>query len=278
MLSKRISKYGPMLTAAVMAGLGASQALAALTVDMRVTTVLGGGTSVTPKSVTGVAAGTTVIMQVWAMVTGSAGNTTAGIAQCLQSVGGSFLSSNGGLLGNLNTLSLAAPFKGLSSSLGFQQDLDGDGDLDVGSNNEGDAANFFSARSAKLIGPKSNADGNTPGLVVNPIAGGWEYLLATERFVVGGSNNGQTSVNFRQNNAHTGAVWAENAGESSTDNFDGTTSYSYGGGQTMAPDTGQETSGAAVIIVGVQGSIPEPASLGLLGVAGLGLLARRRKD
>src|SRR5436190_17297562 len=127
MLSKRISKYAPALATAVMAGLGASQALAALTIDMRVSGLTGTGTIVgtSGKSVTGVANGTTVTMQIWAQVTGSAGNSTPGLAQTLQSAGGSILSSNGGLLGNLSvpsgaTTGITLPFRANSSSAGFQ--------------------------------------------------------------------------------------------------------------------------------------------------------------
>jgi hypothetical protein len=277
MLSKRISKFAPIMAGAVMAGLGAAQALASLTVDLRVTGVTGGGTKVDAKNVTGVAVGSVVTMAVWAMVTGSAGNSTAGIAQCLQSRGGSFLSGNGGLPGTLNiqgsaTQGILGPWRGLSFSAGFQSDLDGDGDIDIGSNNEGDAANFFSARSPKMIGPQSNADGLTPGLSVNTIAGGWEYLLSFVRFTVGPNNNGSTTVNFRNNHAHTGAVWAENATETEDQG-----SFTYGGGITLAPDTGVEAVGTPVNINGVAGVTPEPASLGLIGFAGLGLLARRRK-
>jgi len=274
MLSKRISKYGPMIAGAVMAGLGASQALASLTIDMRVSAVAGGGTKVSAKSVSGQAIGTTVTMQVWAQVTGSAGNSTPGIAQALQSVGGSFLSSNGGLLGNFIPTAPPSVFRGPSASAGLATDLDGDGDLDVGSNDTNDAANFFSARSSALTGPNSFL-GPPPNSAVNTIPGGWEYLIDTIRFVVTSNPAGGTSLNFRHNTAHTGAVWAENATESSTDNGDGTTAYSYGGGQTLAPDTGVEGEGAPVLLTG--GVTPEPASLGLLGVAGLGLLARRRK-
>src|SRR4051812_22411921 len=128
MLSKRISKYAPALATAVMAGLGASQALAALTIDMRVAGVTGTNTGFTAKTVTGVANNTTVTMQIWAQVTGSAGNSTPGLAQTLQSCGGSILSSNGGLLGNLSvpggtTTGITLPFRANSSSAGFQTDL-----------------------------------------------------------------------------------------------------------------------------------------------------------
>jgi len=260
------------MAGAVMAGLGASQAVANLTIDLRVTAATG-GTVVNTKSVTGTSAGSIVTMSVWAQVTGSGGNNPPTV-QTLQSAVGSYLSA-GGLLGNLAIASVPVPFNGNSSSVGFSTDLDGDGDLDIGSNNNSDQSNFFAARSNALTGPHST--GLTPGTNTNSIAGGTEYRIAIVRFTVGGGGP-STLVNFRPYSAHTGAVWAENATESSTVDPDaGTTTYGYGGGQTMAPDTGIYAAGTAVSIAGGAGTVPEPASLGLLGIAGLGLLARRRQ-
>jgi len=280
MLSKRLSKIAPLFAGAVAAGLGAQSALAALTIDLRVTAVTGGGT-VAPgnKSVVAPAAGATVTMNVWAQVTGSDPTKF----QCLQSVGGSFL-SGGNLLGNMSVngttpaVFVAAAFGGLSNSVGFLTDLDGDTDLDVGSNNQADQANYFSARAGQLMGPDTTGSSGLPtgGLTTNTIAGGTEYRIGQLRFVIGGSNVGQASINFRPNTAHEAAVWAENATQVTSEGSDGTVT-SYTGGQTLAPDTGTETVGAPVLIGVGGGATPEPASLGLLGVAGLGLLARRRK-
>jgi len=280
MLSKRISKFAPALAGAALAGLGVSQALATLTVDLRASAVSGGGSiSADKKTVTGFAVGSTVTMQVWAQVTGSAGNNTPGIAQSLQTVTGSFLSGNGPLLGNLVTAAPPLAFRANSSSVGFSSDLDGDGDLDVGSNNPADNANFFSARSSKLLGPQSNADGSTAGLTANAIAGGTEYFIELLRFVVGPAATGSTQVNFRPLNTAVGGVWAENTTETSVDNGDGTTSYTYGGGTNGDPSSAAAYHSGLPVNIGVGGgTVPEPASLGLIGAAGLGLLARRRKD
>jgi hypothetical protein len=272
-----------LFVGAVAAGLGASQANAALTIDLRVLSVGGGAVgAVGGHTVTNAVPGSFANMQVWAQVTGS----NAAKAQTLQSATGSFLSQPSTLLGNISTLLVNSPWLANSGSAGFQQDLDGDGDLDVGSNNNGDAANFFSARSASLLGPKSTTGGGDPiaGFTAQPIAGGTEYLLGVIRFTVGQAGS-TTNVNWRIRNDHTGAVWAENADESSSTfdtDFDGVadkTAYSYSGGQTLAPDTGVFGPGAGVTFTGTGGgTVPEPASLGLIGAAGLGLLARLRKD
>jgi len=246
-----------------------------LVIDLRVTAVSAGtgtivGTPGTAKSVTNASVGQTVTMNVWAMVTG----TDPAAPDLLQSVSGSFLSSLGGLTGNLNVSNIPAQFAKLASSLGLVTDLDGDGDLDVGSNNQGDADNFFRARSDVIVGRFStDSDGNPlAGFTANTIANGTEFRIAQLRFVVGGG--GTTQVNFRPATNHEAAVWAEDGGETTADGDAGTV-HQYGGGTTLAPDTGNESAGAFVQIQG--GLTPEPTSLGLLGFAGMGLLARRRK-
>jgi len=264
-----------LLAGAAVSGLGVSVSNAGLLVDVRAVRLNGVNLSAAQAKSVSVALGDTVSFRVFADVTGS----NAAKAQALQSLSGSFLST-GALKGNMI---LAAggqqkPFNSSGSSVGQLTDLDGDGDLDIGSNTPSDPAGFWAIRSANLTGPRSTDDaGGTVFGSFPPtaIAGGTEYTLVDNlRFIVTNATS-QTLVNFRNRVSNTGGLWVENATETSTDNLDGTTAYGYSGGTTFT-DTSNVPSGPGVLLTS-GGSVPEPTSLGLAALAGLGMLARRRK-
>src|SRR5262249_9730183 len=115
--------------------------LLSLTVDLRIP---GGGKTANVSSV-----GQVVNLEIWATAKGS---DTNGANEALQTVVGSLLSTNvnGGAANGTLKITLNSPFNGSASQVGKQQDLDGDGDLDVGSNANDDATNFFVARDSAL--------------------------------------------------------------------------------------------------------------------------------
>lgn len=131
-------------------------ARADLTFNLRAVSVNGAALSgaQTPHSIPSVAAGDLIAFDVFALVTGTDANFTN---DKLTLADGSFRSttvSGGGPLGNLKMDIVRAELDDdgnivtpgwdrAASSVGLQQDLDGDGDLDVGSNNDGNAANFW---------------------------------------------------------------------------------------------------------------------------------------
>ncbi|MGH7180100.1 MAG: hypothetical protein ACREJC_22170, partial [Tepidisphaeraceae bacterium] len=106
----------------------------------------------------------------------------------VQIVVGSFLSSNlpvgGGFLrGDLSPVLLDPRFSNSGSSPGVQSDLDGDGDLDLGSNNNSSATNFFAARGFGI-----------PEIGTHLHLGSLELQIASVNFILGV----QTEVNFRK--------------------------------------------------------------------------------
>jgi hypothetical protein len=279
-----------LLSAASAAGLAAT-ANASITYDVEAFGFKRGTATTTfaeTKSMTGVQTGDIIKLRVYAVITG----TNPAKAQTLQSASGSLLSSNGGLLGNWNTTRVAvgagtaphisAPWGGPSSSVGLAQDLDGDTDLDLGSNNDADAANFVAYRSSILEGPHSNHfDANNDTYVsdfvgIQPTTTGasTKYALSAEIDFTVTNGNGSTNLNWRLRNASTAATWFEDADETTSVGQDtnGSTAFTYSGGTAGS----QQLVAPPVILQGTGGTVPEPASLGLIGLVGLGALARRR--
>jgi hypothetical protein len=142
-MSRRIRRPTTVLLASA---LTSASSFASLTIDLRATATTG-GTVIDAKHVqfSGVA-GATVTMNVYSLVTNGNGNPND---DGTLAVIGSFLSSFSDMSGNLEAVR-DAEFTGTGSSNGLITDLDGDGDFDVGSNNNAVAANFFAARARQF--------------------------------------------------------------------------------------------------------------------------------
>lgn len=248
----------------------ASSAHASLNVFMLASGATGGTISGDKLSVTNVPVGATVTMQFWAHINGADGNNGN---DGLLSLAGSFLSTGGGSLGNLTAARAASPlsFKGGGSNDGASGgDLDGDGDNDVGSNNNADPAGFFVARSSNAPYPQWQ-DTNDDSGTTNSNAP--NLLVATVKFVAtaGGS---ATSVNFRKRDVQGQANWYEDA----TAFTDSDGNQVFTGSKSYDPAAASQwTIGTPVSIQVAGGVVPEPATLGVAGLGALGLLARRRK-
>jgi uncharacterized protein (DUF2141 family) len=115
--------------------------LMSLTIDLRLP---GGGKSAT---VTGV--GQKINLEVWATVKG-ANSSTADDGFQMQH--GSLLSTNvnGGAANGTFAVTLTSPFNALPSEAGDQVDLDGDGDLDRGSNDNFTGGGHYVTRAASM--------------------------------------------------------------------------------------------------------------------------------
>lgn len=238
-------KTGKLLAAAVgaagLAGFGASKADAALLIDVRATGATTAGTGVVdPKTVVLSGVGDTVTLGVFAAVSGTNGVNDEGFTSVF-----GLLNSVGGLKGNLSGGYVPAFFTAGVSQNGSVVDWDSDGDLDIGlSPTSSSGTGKFAARSTAT----------TP----MPSIGG--SVLIGEFVFTATSATDITDVNFRfrtLNGANVAAagLWFE----------DGST---VSKNPTLSP---------SAVGVPVNISIPEPASLGLMALASVGLLGRRRK-
>src|SRR5438105_8900017 len=159
--------------------------LMSLVVDVRLP---GGGKEASVDHV-----GQVVNMEVWATVTG---NDTTVTNDGLQIVVGSLLSTNitGGSASGTLKATLLSPFNASGSTPGQQVDLDGDGDLDIGTHVVTQGGNFLFARSASMT--------TTGGTAVSK---GQSFKFATATFTVTSLLGGvETNLTYRPRGAQNG--------------------------------------------------------------------------
>jgi hypothetical protein len=215
-------------------------ARATFTTDLRAVSASGSSTVIDAKHVAIGAPGDVIQFELWGLVPGhDADATNDGI----DIFNGSFITPNvggaGTLRANVTARALDPNFVANGSSTGALTDLDADSDLDVGSNNDADAAGFFTGRAitapAPIIGQELKL--GTMSLTVS-------QLLAVP--------SGVTEANFRVRTGPTAAAWLED-------------------GHFVTPSPGFDyVSGEAVHL----SVVPEPATLAF--VAAVGAVLRRR--
>jgi len=261
-----------IIAAAAMGGVAASQSEAKLVIDMKALSIVAGGTgsiSADGKTVTGASAGTQINYRVTGQIvigTNNSGDvdpdTGDGPTQddIIQSVEGVIASSGSGtvqvnLTHTVNGASGNA-FNATGSVNGQPTNLGGDTDIDIGPSltpTNGSTGNII-----------YRSNGATGGLTTNL------YNLNSASGTTAAGNSMMTVTDI--NGSDTLVSWI--------------TSAVFGvGGQPQWLENGVVKNqvngdtievGAPIRIVGSGGVVPEPASLGLLGLGAVGLLRRRR--
>jgi hypothetical protein len=201
--------------------------LLSITLDVR---LAGGGTTATVTS-----KGQVINMEVWATVKGQ--NSTA-TDEGLQDVFASFLSTNlsgGAALGTLAATNIA-PFNQTASQPGVQQDLDQDGDLDIGNLTHplpiGHGADPFVARSNTMT---------TSGGVTTTNSQSWK--IANLTFTVGSlllGSGASTQIKIVPRTAQdaVGAVWQEDGARKSAGGISGNSNITLGSVVTLKRNIG----------------------------------------
>ena len=145
------------------------------------------------NEVTVTSIGQEIDLEIWVTITG---DNATGDDEALQSVNTSLLSTNiaGGAAQGTFTAANIAPFNGNLANTGASVDLDGDGDLDIGRNDNSSDVGFFFARSTSMT-TAGTVDGASKS-----------FQVGTATFTVTALNNGiQTNLVTRPRTGHFGA-------------------------------------------------------------------------
>jgi len=264
------------LSAMIAAGIGCvgQSARGALVIDLVATSATGSASVVNGSNVTVGAVGDTVNFNIVATVTGTA---TTNTSQGMQLAIGNLLSTpvGSGPVGDMATtandvlgtgsghgsLSISSPFNsGAGFNTGYLQDVNGLPGLDLGFVAAPTSDSHTASKTLDYVvfsaGQMATAANDASGATQNGAS--TSFLLGTATWMVKSlPGAGATNLSWQYEPAggltHS-AVWQEN-------------------GNTTNNPTGSATSGPGVVIT----ATPEPGSLALLGLGGLGLLLRRRK-
>ncbi len=244
------------LAVAIASGLFVSAAQAGIVVDLRLKGVTGTAFQIVDtKKVQYTYEGSgSIQFEAWAIVTGAPGNSAL---EAFQSIYGSFLSSNvdgGVVFGTLSGSLTPVFFNGGASAttIGASADLDGDGDLDLGSNNMSNPSDGWMFARASAMQNTSNAS-NTPPEAFQALAdGGIAIKFADLTFTLTG-DVGAPPVTAKTNLAwnsipdgtvYNSAVWRED-------------------GVSKSPAIG-----STILSTGPIEIVPEPASIALVTLLG----------
>jgi len=172
-----------------------------LTIDLR----LPDGTTTAEVS----SVGQKITMQVWAVVKGK---DATGSNDGLLDAAGSFLSSavsaGGAPAGNLSAKPVA-PFNAAFSENGLVQDLNGDGNLDIGPLDPSDTSQFSDLFAAFAPAPNMQTHGTVSGRTNS-------FQIGTVTYTVTALHAGSTQISFEPAPV-TGAVWSEDGNFTTSD-------------------------------------------------------------
>ncbi len=246
-----------LVALAAMVG-GASLAQAGLTFDIRAREVSGPGvTKVNDKTVDVVAPGGKIIFDVWAVIQGTDAILTN---DRLQLYSFRVKSSGNGFRGNMfnvndpiNDPPTLGPINGwetgAGAAAGTMQDLDADGDLDIGAADAVFAGGTDGNANGRNLAPPAYSGGGTVA----------QALVYSFEQNIGSLGGGTTMINIERSPVGTAFLWRQ----------DGTTFNRNGLNDTVAVAPG--------VAINV---IPEPGTIALaiFGLAGVALAIRRRKS